>query len=251
MRHGIIVRQLHLVSKTSFPLALNHHVGATATCNFSSRCEVSLHPPTALQIPCESLILLFNWSIRSATYTQLRRAFSTLFMDDSFSIPSEGLLISQILGVKTSLCFRPRRLTQKPHAVLRRVEASDDSSDEGGESSSLVHFKIFAQKRFTITPGKEILLTVDDARLKDHSVLFCGAPLTSDELEMQERVKAAKEGDIPPLPKNTLPPKMRRAWVKKTDGKWYVQISPHLIPFMPCRWACNYADIRWHSSNPD
>ncbi|KAJ4463345.1 hypothetical protein C8J55DRAFT_532102 [Lentinula edodes] len=138
-------------------------------------------------------------------------------MDDSFSIPSEGLLISQILGVKTSLCFRPRRLTQKPHAVLRRVEASDDSSDEGGESSSLVHFKIFAQKRFTITPGKEILLTVDDARFKDHSVLFCGAPLTSDELEMQERVKAAKEGDIPPLPKNALPPKMRRAWVKKTD----------------------------------
>ncbi|KAJ3907200.1 hypothetical protein F5879DRAFT_570183 [Lentinula edodes] len=138
-------------------------------------------------------------------------------MDDSFSIPSEGLLISQILGVKTSLCFRPRRLTQKPHAVLRRVEASDDSSDEGGESSSLVHFKIFAQKRFTITPGKEILLTVDDARFKDHSVLLCGAPFTSDELEMQERVKAAKDGDIPPLPKNALPPKMRRAWVKKTD----------------------------------
>ncbi|KAJ3738813.1 hypothetical protein DFH05DRAFT_737235 [Lentinula detonsa] len=147
-------------------------------------------------------------------------------MDDSFSMPSEGGLLSQILGVKTSLCFRPRKSTQKPHAVLRRVEPSDDSSDEGEELSSLVQFKIFAQKRFTITPGKEILLTIEDDRFKDHAVLLCGTALTSEESDVQERFKAVQEGDIPPPPKNALPPKMRRAWVKKPDkGSTAARIS--------------------------
>ncbi|KAJ3829755.1 hypothetical protein F5880DRAFT_236850 [Lentinula raphanica] len=145
-------------------------------------------------------------------------------MDGLLQIPNGGGLLSQKLGVKTALFFRPHNLTQKPHAVLRRVDPSDDSSDEGNEPSPFVHFKLFALKRFTMTPGKELLLTFEDDRLKDRAVLLCGNALTSDEVEMQERVKAVQEGDIPPLPKNALPPKMRRAWVKKPDGSVSVPV---------------------------
>ncbi|KAJ3759725.1 hypothetical protein EV360DRAFT_41324, partial [Lentinula raphanica] len=73
-------------------------------------------------------------------------------MDGLLQIPNGGGLLSQKLGVKTALFFRPHNLTQKPHAVLRRVDPSDDSSDEGNEPSPFVHFKLFALKRFTMTP---------------------------------------------------------------------------------------------------
>ncbi|KAF9068344.1 hypothetical protein BDP27DRAFT_1327490 [Rhodocollybia butyracea] len=140
-------------------------------------------------------------------------------MDESFAIPSEGLVISSVLGLKPSLRLLPHKSTQKAHVILRRVEIENDSSEEedSQSTSSIVHFRLFAQKRFTITPGKEILLTVEDERFKDRAVLFSGTPLTSEELEEIQRSKAVDEGNIPPLPKTALPPKMRRAWRKPDD----------------------------------
>ncbi|KIK54493.1 hypothetical protein GYMLUDRAFT_206476 [Collybiopsis luxurians FD-317 M1] len=137
-------------------------------------------------------------------------------MDDSFAVPSEGILISSVLGVKSSLRFCHHHSNSKAHVILRRVDPSDDSSDdeEGQSSSSRVHFKLFAQKRFTITAGKEILLTVEDERFKDRPVLLTGIVSSDNPSELSEGLG---DGDIPPLPKNALPPKMRRAWVKKPD----------------------------------
>ncbi|KAF5379907.1 hypothetical protein D9757_007225 [Collybiopsis confluens] len=155
-------------------------------------------------------------------------------MDDSFAAPGEGIQLSSVLGVKGSLRFCHHTSTAKAHVVLRRVALSDDTSDdeEGKPPSSAVHFRLFAQKRFTITPGKEILLTVEDARFKDRPVLLTGTVSSEDSSELVERIE---DGDIPPLPKKALPPKMRRAWVKKPEETTTtektsigVQATPHL-----------------------
>lgn len=147
-------------------------------------------------------------------------------MDESSSIPREGLLISSVLGVKNSLRFRAHQSTLKAHAILRRVESSDSSDDEEEQQPSpYVLYKLVAQKRFTITPGKEILLTVEDDRFKDRAVLFSGVPLAPE--DSPEEIT-----EIPPLPKKSLPPKMRRAWTKKTDdtGKWRIFLQLGSLP---------------------
>lgn len=166
-------------------------------------------------------------------------------MDESSSIPREGLLISSVLGVKNSLRFRAHQSTLKAHAILRRVENSDNSDDEE-EPSSYVLYKLVAQKRFTITPGKEILLTVEDDRFKDRAVLFSGIPLAPE--DSPEEIT-----EIPPLPKKSLPPKMRRAWTKKTDdtGKWriFCSLNQSLRAFFINRESNQSACICWCASN--
>ena len=73
------------------------------------------------------------------------------------TIPEEPTVAS-VLGVKGQLRFHPHGSTQKAHVVLRQVELSDESDDEG--DSSMVYFSLFAQKRIEVKPGKEILLAV-------------------------------------------------------------------------------------------
>lgn len=140
---------------------------------------------------------------------------------DSDSLPT-GPSLASLLGVKGPLRFRPHRSSQKAHIVLRRVELSDDSSDEEdpGKIGRVVYFSLFAQKRIEVKPGKEILLAVAgaDGRLKDRALM-----LEADLPDPHQEVVGTDEGDetqvadeeedmyLPPV---AIPPKMRRAWTR-------------------------------------
>lgn len=123
--------------------------------------------------------------------------------------------VSSLLGVKGPLRFRPHRLNQKPHVVLRRVDLSPDSSDED-QDSGVVCFALFSQKRIQIQAGKEILFSIasSDGKFKDQSVLFEGDLL--DEEEDVTQVAEEEEAVLPPK-EAIMPPKMRRAWTRKVD----------------------------------
>lgn len=87
--------------------------------------------------------------------------------------------VASMLGIRGPLRFRTHGSTQKAHVVLRQVEPSEESGDEGdGKSSSksAVYFSLFAQKRIEVKPGKEILLAVatPDGRFIETPVIFTG-----------------------------------------------------------------------------
>jgi len=146
-------------------------------------------------------------------------------MDDSSNTDSDALsvgpTVSSILGIKGPLRFRPHGSSQKAHVVLRRVEISDDLSDDG-EINNVVYFSLFAQKRIEVKPGKEILLTVasPDGRFKDQAIIFEGNLADVDEMsDGEDDTQVAEEEeelDLPPLGE-VIPPKMRRAWTKRNE----------------------------------
>ena len=146
-------------------------------------------------------------------------------MGDSGS-DSDGSLsaVTSILGIQGPLRFRPHGSTQKAHIVLRRVELSDDSDDDGNGKST-VYFSLFAQKRIEVKPGKEILLTLSDGKYKDQAIIFEGdlpGEETSSDEEDDTEMPAEEPVIIPPAP-DILPPKMmRRTWTKRTSE----QVSP-------------------------
>lgn len=176
--------------------------------------------------------------------------------------PTLTALASSILGVHGSLRLRPHGSSQKPHLILRRVLSSDDSSDDE-EDSGVVRFSLFAQKRIDVKPGKEILLCVatEDGAFKDIPLVFEGSATPEitlpepsnkrDAMELDKEDKGNKkdekeeedeEEDNPfdsPV-RQTMPPKMRRAWKKVEDpkaavGEWIDSfvLSAFLTPFRP------------------
>jgi hypothetical protein len=157
-------------------------------------------------------------------------------MDDSSitecDAESSGPILTSVLGIKGPLRYRPHHYTQRAHVILRRVEFSDDSSDEG-EDNGIVYFSLFAHKRIDVKPGKEILLTVADGKLKDKPILLQGVRAdfedSKEEGEDSEVVDVPKEEPAPPVPAPTpvVPPKMRRAWTKKNE-----EVSPNIREFI-------------------
>ncbi|KAJ6620317.1 hypothetical protein B0H10DRAFT_2022290 [Mycena sp. CBHHK59/15] len=144
---------------------------------------------------------------------------------DSMSVDSS---VASILGIKGNLCLRHHTASQKAHAILRRVEGSDDSSDSGDENS-VVYFRLFAHKQINLKPGKEILLTVAsvDGRFKDQVVMFEGKLRGSDEdSDREDRTQVEEEPQVieeeeEMIPQATMPPKMRRQWTRKVE-----EVSP-------------------------
>ena len=124
---------------------------------------------------------------------------------------SDEPTVASILGIKGQLRFHPHGSTQKAHVVLRQVELSEDSDDEG--DSSMVYFSLFAQKRIEVKPGKEILLAVarPDGQLLESPVVFAGKVSGEDEVTQPTSGQPSRE-----LPANTrqsvLPPKLRKPW---------------------------------------
>jgi hypothetical protein len=146
-------------------------------------------------------------------------------MDDSGS-DSDSLsampTVASILGVKGPLRFRPHGSSQKAHIILRRVELSDDS-DEEGNTKSIVYFSLFAQKRIEVKPGKEILLTLSDGKFKDQAVIFEG-DLPGEEVgsDGEDDEEMTEEEPVILPSRDILPPKMRRTWTKRVSE----QVSP-------------------------
>ncbi|KAK0185826.1 hypothetical protein F5146DRAFT_1068065 [Armillaria mellea] len=145
-------------------------------------------------------------------------------MDDTTSIDGDSsslvTSITSILGIKSqTLRFRPHKSTQKPHVILRRVQAS---SSEGYS----VYFSLFAQKRIEVKPGKEILLAIasPDERFKDQAMVLEG-DIEESESEHGDKDpgicprchgRKEREESAPPL-QVSMPPKMRRAWNRNLE----------------------------------
>ncbi|TFY77405.1 hypothetical protein EWM64_g6605 [Hericium alpestre] len=135
--------------------------------------------------------------------------------------------VASVLGIKGHLRFRAHGSSQKAHVVLRRVEL-DDSEDEG-EGKPAFYFSLFAQKRIEVKPGKEILLTVADGPFKDQAIMFegdiPGVASGSDEEETQ----VAEDEENFAAQEQSMPPKMRKPWVKRTEEP-AIAASPILAP---------------------
>ncbi|GJE88033.1 WD40-repeat-containing domain protein [Phanerochaete sordida] len=155
--------------------------------------------------------------------------------------------VASVLGVKGQLRFHPHGSTQKAHVVLRQVELSEESDDEG--DSSVVYFSLFAQKRIEVKPGKEILLAVasPDGKLLEAPVVFAGKVSGEDEPEpstclQPNRIEPSSKAKSP-----ILPPKLRKPWqetriaeavthhgqLQRTYASVEIQTEPIRIPDEP------------------
>jgi hypothetical protein len=153
-------------------------------------------------------------------------------MDDSGGSGGDGqsgsLAAASVLGVKGPLRFRLHHSSQKAHVVLRRVEISDDSSND----KPLVHFSLFAQKRIEVKPGKEILVTLAsvDGRFKDRAILFEGDAADFEESSDDEGVaKTPKKDSSTGFPEvRVIPPRMRRTWSNRFEVSPGTRKSIHI-----------------------
>ncbi|KAI0792740.1 hypothetical protein C8Q75DRAFT_579545 [Abortiporus biennis] len=157
---------------------------------------------------------------------------------DDDLIPPEPTVAS-ILGIKGPLRFRSHGSTQKAHVVLRQVDLSDDSDDEG-EPKQALYFSLFAQKRIEVKPGKEILLAVatPDGRFIESPVIFTGdlvdkTPPPKEEPVKEVPVQVVKTPE-PPAPTYTLPPKMRKSWARPQE---------HPAPVPPTTRTTTYSSV--------
>ncbi|KAL0576210.1 hypothetical protein V5O48_005777 [Marasmius crinis-equi] len=138
--------------------------------------------------------------------------------EDEDSI-TENTSASSVLGVKGPLRFCRHSSTQKAHVVLRRVEIEENSDDEG-DSSRIVYFSLYAQKRIDLKPGKELLMTVADGHFKGQAVMLQANIIdTQDVSDEEEKTQVAEEEESPssPVPPLAVPPKMRKTWTKKAE----------------------------------
>ncbi|KAI0059139.1 WD40 repeat-like protein [Artomyces pyxidatus] len=142
-------------------------------------------------------------------------------MDDAVNLrgiaSSSSPTAASVLGIKGSLRFRPHGSSQKAHVVLRRVELDSDSADEG-EEKPVIYFSLFAQKRIEVKPGKEILLTLADGPFKDRAIVFEGdVPSASSSSDEEEETQVAEDDDDVMPPEHSIPPKMRKPWLKRFE----------------------------------
>lgn len=165
---------------------------------------------------------------------------------------------ASILGIKGQLRFHPHGSTQKPHVVLRQVDISEDTDDEG--ESSTIYFSLFAQKRIEVKPGKEILLAVaaPDGKLLDTPVIFAGRLRGEDTTPERVIPPPAQADPILPSSPCTLPPKMRKTWSKRTttqngECQNFAFDVPSLSDFLPYSSISNYTvkdiHINWDTSS--
>ncbi|KAG6849085.1 hypothetical protein H0H93_011394 [Arthromyces matolae] len=141
--------------------------------------------------------------------------------------------VTSILGLKGGLRFRAHGATQKAHIVLRRVNVSDDSSDDG-LNSKVVRFTLIAHKRIEVKPGKELLLMLESENgpFKDQPVVLegdldqLGDP--SDDEDGKDGIGNEEESKLPV--RAAIPPKMRKVWAKVDDDTTLT--SPPAFPFL-------------------
>lgn len=161
--------------------------------------------------------------------------------DDSSTTDTESLSadtsVASILGIKGGLRIRHHTASQKAHVILRRVEASEDSSDDGKEND-VVCFRLFANKQINLKPGKELLLTIAsvDGRFKDQIVLFEGHLRGSDgdsdhegTTQVEEEPQVIEEEEE--IPQAAMPPKMRRQWTRRVEEVSPVVCESHSASF--------------------
>ncbi|KAF7971452.1 hypothetical protein HWV62_21022 [Athelia sp. TMB] len=157
-------------------------------------------------------------------------------MEDSDG-DSEGtvgsLTVASMLGIRGSLRFRAHGSSQKAHVILRRVEVTDDSTDDE-KSNTVVYFSLFAQKRIEVKPGKEILLCLPatNGHFGDQAVVFEGdlpGPGESAEDTGYSAMDVGKEHVVPPI-RDILPPKMRRTWTKRVPDSNSAEEGCPIIP---------------------
>lgn len=143
---------------------------------------------------------------------------------------------TSVLGIKGSLRLRPHGSTQKAHVLLRRVVVCDDSGGDG-DTNTIVYFSLFAQKRIEVKPGKEILMAVAsaDGRFKDQAMVFEGDFLGEESSDAEDKTQVAEEeGPVyHPIVGQAIPPKMRRAWIKKAE-----EVSPAIRKSFFCVLEC-------------
>ncbi|KAJ7090395.1 hypothetical protein B0H15DRAFT_838468 [Mycena belliarum] len=153
---------------------------------------------------------------------------SSITVTDSLS---PNVSVSSALGIKGGLRIRPHTINQKAHAILRRAEASGDSTDDEDESD-VVCFRLFAHKHINLKPGKELLLTVAtvDGRFKERILMFEGNLKGFDETsdpegttQVEEEPQVIEEEEDM-IPQAAIPPKMRRQWTRKLE-----EVSPVIL----------------------
>ncbi|KAH8824700.1 hypothetical protein DL96DRAFT_1411787, partial [Flagelloscypha sp. PMI_526] len=59
--------------------------------------------------------------------------------------------VASILGIRDPVVFRRHQLSQKAHAVLRRVRITTHPTEEEAQTG-VVYFSLFAQKRIDVKP---------------------------------------------------------------------------------------------------
>jgi hypothetical protein len=156
--------------------------------------------------------------------------------------------VASILGLSGPIRFRLHGSNQKPHLILRRVVVPDDSDDEATYSRkpTTAYYSLFAQKRIEVKPGKEILLAIE-GQFNDKPVLiggklpgsetepsFTSVPTRATDtrqggLQANDKLKGKKlEGEVTSRASVlvedeqkaqhgvtlTVPPKMRKAWMR-------------------------------------
>ena len=123
--------------------------------------------------------------------------------------------LESALNVKGSLRVRSYGNVKHAHVVLRKVE-EEEYEDSNGRKRVRGVFSLFAHKLINVKPGKELFLYLHPVHgeMQEQSVAF-EADLPSPEDD--ERAN----GDIYDSPQSlaptqTLPPKMRKAWARKS-----------------------------------
>ena len=133
-------------------------------------------------------------------------------MDYGHSGISDEPTVASVLGIKGQLRFHPHGSTQKAHVVLRQVELSEESDDEG--DSSIIYFSLFAQKRIEVKPGKEILLAVatPDGKFLEAPVVFAGK-VSGEDAPAQDTSSQHPSTNVPVnVRPPVIPPKLRKPW---------------------------------------
>ncbi|KAF8191537.1 hypothetical protein K438DRAFT_1935354 [Mycena galopus ATCC 62051] len=157
-------------------------------------------------------------------------------MHSSYSITDTGSLstgasVASILAIKGDLRIHRdgHTIKQKPHVILRRVESSENASDDS-QNNAVANFRLFAAKQISLKPGKELLLTVASAddRYKGQIVTFSGTLRGPDEdsdhestteVEEEPQVIEEEEDEEEMISEAVVPPKMRmrRQWTKRVE----------------------------------
>ncbi|KAJ7494505.1 hypothetical protein B0H11DRAFT_939618 [Mycena galericulata] len=158
--------------------------------------------------------------------------------DDSSITDTESLSsnssVASILGIKGGLRIRHHTASQKAHVILRRVEASGDSSEDGQDTDA-VCFRLFAHKPINLKPGKELLLTIAsvDGRFKEGQLVMFEGDLRGkdDDSDHEGTTQVGEEPQVieeeeEMIPQAAMPPKMRRQWTRRVE-----EVSP--VVFKP------------------
>ena len=152
--------------------------------------------------------------------------------------------LSSSLGVKGDLRVRPYGNVKHAHLILRKVD-EEDYVDSTGIQRRRAIFSFFAQKLINVKPGKELYLYLQPANgaVKEVPIAF-EADLTESN-EVQPSLKEEnglsvardikKESKELEVREQAVPPKMRKAWLKKQESNPSIQ---GIFVFI-CKWIAH------------